>query len=599
MFIICAGVPNASAAEWDSATFILSLENPTVSKGDYTLTVVEFDGYGKVAVNVSENGVYVGGAIIEQNESNWYYLEDDNIRMKGINVTDINVLPLFGSIYSPQAEITFGTKRSTEDSGYLDVDITTENDEYILDEIITVSMKIRNVGDVKINDLQLDIDPDGLVVMSNSLPSIINLEDGTYRSEEVKFRFPSPLTKGLYNISVQASWINADGTRSINGDSLEIEVKNPVEIQKITTSETMKGKNIYASISVENIQTRAVKARLIDVLPIFFSLAEGTVTENKSDLVWEFVLKPNEMKVFSYQMVPEQAGAHRAPEAHVTWNLWGEDYTNCSDSDNIIAVYKGVSYRDIDIEPPIFPEVVMVMAGEDLSKLVDAKGIALTDIKVINQTLDCFVFIPKGTVLKYQNGTPITKITIKESTGTPEYSNIFLVSEKFYEFGPDKALFDPYIIIDLPFDSSKVNENIPEIYRYYELSDPPWNPLESTSNGARISARSTNFSIYAVFIEINSNVKLSANIQAPASIEVIPDSINPEQPMPGTSSGIESLLIRNSGTGSLHIMADMRDETGELYTEKLYLEKDSYEILNVTGLVNQKEILVIWAEEVK
>ncbi|MCG7850165.1 MAG: hypothetical protein MIO93_13470 [ANME-2 cluster archaeon] len=595
MLIICAGVPNASADEWDSATFILSLENPTASKGDYTLTVVEFDGYGMVTVNVSDNGVYVGSAIIEQNESNWYHLDDDNIRLKGINVTDINVLPIFGSIYSPQAEIAFGTKKYPGDLGYLAIDITTEDDEYILDEIITASMKIRNVGDVKIDNLHFDIEPDGLVVLSNSLPSVINLEDGTYRSEEVKFRFPAPLTKGLYNISIHASWTNADGTKSVVGDSAQIEVKKPVEIQKITTSETMVGKNIYTSISVENIQTRAVTVRLIDVMPIFFSLAEGTVTDNTSDLVWEFILEPNERRVFSYQMIPEQVGAHRAPEAHVTWNLWGEDYTNCSDSDNIVAVYKGVAYRDIDIQPPIFPEVVVVMAGEDFSKLVDAKGIALTDIKVINQTLNCFVFIPKGTVMKYPNGTPITKITIKQSTSEPGHPNHIRVSEMFYELGPNGAFFDPYIIIDLPFDSSKVRGGIPETYRY----DTAWIPLDSTPNGARISARSTSFSIFAVFIETNHDVNLFANIRSDVSIEVITDIINLELSMPGTSSGIESLMIRNSGTGILHVMADMRDETGELYTEELYLEEDSYEILNVTGFVNQKEMLVVWAEDVK
>ena len=596
MLIICAGVPNASAAEWDSATFILSLENPTVSKGDYTLTVVEFDGYGKVTVNVSDNGVYVGGAIIEQNESNWYYLDDDNIRLKGINVTDINVLPLFGSIYSPRAEIVFGTEKTPGNSGYLVVDITTENDEYILDEIITANMKIRNVGDVKIDDLQLDIDPDGLVVQSNSMPSTINLEDGTYRSEEVKFRFPAPLTKGLYNISIHASWTNADGTKSISEDSVQIEVTNPVEIQKITTSETMAGENIYASISVENIQTRAVTVRLIDAMPIFFSLVEGTVTDNASDLVWEFVLEPHERRVFSYQMIPEQVGAHRAPEAHITWNLWGEECTNCSDSDNIIAVYKGVSYRDIDTQPPdTLPGMVEVMAGDDFSNLVDAGGVALTNIKVINKTLDAFVFIPKGTVMKYPNGTPITTITIKQSTSRPEHPDLIIVSEMFYELGPDEAFFDPYIVIDLPFDSSKGKGGIPGTYRY----DTVWVPLDSTPNGARIFAHMASFSIFAVFIETNPDVNLFATIQSAVSMEVVTDSVNLGQPVPGTQSGIETLLIRNSGAVNLRITTDMRNETGELYNTELFLKEDAYEILNVTGFVNQKEMLIIWAEEVK
>ncbi|MBC2763269.1 MAG: hypothetical protein HF970_08130, partial [ANME-2 cluster archaeon] len=52
LLIITIAFPIASATEWDSATFTLSMENPVVSKGDYTINVVEFDGYGMVALNV-------------------------------------------------------------------------------------------------------------------------------------------------------------------------------------------------------------------------------------------------------------------------------------------------------------------------------------------------------------------------------------------------------------------------------------------------------------------------------------------------------------------------------------------------------------------
>jgi hypothetical protein len=69
LLIITVGFPIASATEWDSATFTLSLENPVVSKGDYTINVVEFDGYGMVALNISCNGLFIGNTVLMNSDS--------------------------------------------------------------------------------------------------------------------------------------------------------------------------------------------------------------------------------------------------------------------------------------------------------------------------------------------------------------------------------------------------------------------------------------------------------------------------------------------------------------------------------------------------
>ena len=356
LLIITIAFPIASATEWDSATFTLSLENPVVSKGDYTINVVEFDGYGMVALNISCNGLFIGNTVLMNNESNWYYLEKDRIRLKGINVTDQRILPMYGSVHSPQAEIVFATERSPEESGSMALSISTDKEEYLIDQQVTVTMKIRNIGEVNVDDIQLSIDPDGLMVQGN-LPSGFGLNDGTYRSEEIKLRFPSTLHKGSYNISVNISWTDAHGTRDFLTESDTISIIQPIEVYKSTTNKACQGQTVYTSISVENIQSRPVSVRLDDALPIFFTLIDGTVTDNKAGLNWNFILGPHERKVFSYQMVPEQVGAHRAPKPHVTWNLWGENITNSSDSNNIIAVYQGVSFLEKDFPDPTFIEV--------------------------------------------------------------------------------------------------------------------------------------------------------------------------------------------------------------------------------------------------
>ena len=365
LLIITFAFPIVSATEWDSATFTLSMENPVVSKGDYTINVVEFDGYGMVALNISFNGVFIGNTVLMNNESNWFYMDNDRIRFKGINVTDQRILPMCGSVHSPQAEIVFATERSPEESESMALSISTDKDEYLIDEQVIVTMQIRNIGEVKVDDIHLNVDTDGLVDQVD-LPSDFSLNEGTYRSEEIKLRFPATLHNGSYNISANISWTNAHGTRDFLTESNTISITQPIEVYKSTTNEAGQGQIVYTSISVENIQSRPVSVRLDDVLPMFFTLIDGTVTDNKQDLNWNFILAPHERKVVSYQMIPEQVGAHRVPKPHVTWNLWGENTTNSSDSDNVIAVYRGVSFLERDFpEPSPTPDDVILEDNEN------------------------------------------------------------------------------------------------------------------------------------------------------------------------------------------------------------------------------------------
>jgi len=586
LLIITVSFPIASATEWDSATFTLSMENPVVSKGDYKINVVEFDGYGMVALNISCNGVFIGNTVLMNNESNWFYMDNDRIRFKGINVTDQRILPIYGSVYSPQTEIVFATEKFPEKSGSLALSISTDKDEYLIDEQVIVTMQIRNIGEVKVDDIRLNDDLDGLIIQGD-LPSGFGLEDGTYRSEVVKLRFPSTLHKGSYNISVNMSWTNAHGTRDFLTESNTVSITQPIDVYKSTTNEASPGQTVYTSISVENIQSRPVSVRLDDALPIFFTLINGTVTDNKQDLNWDFILAPHEIKVVSYQMIPAQVGAHRVPKPHVTWNLWGENYTNSSNLDNVISVYQGVSFRKQEFpEPTPTPdEVIEVSSGEDFSNFVDANGYALEDIKVTNDILNVFVFIPKGTKILDANGTPLTKITIKPSENHPDHSGLKLAGETFYQLEPKGADFDPYVIIDLPFNTS--NTGTPMICRYNNTTTT-WDYQYGTVSRARISTHLTQFSVYGVFIEAEDaspKISLSATIRSAISIEVTPDKLDFGKLAPGDTSNRNDITIKNYGTCAIYVTANVAEEEN-LYKQGLDIDGNSLESFNVTVIKN-------------
>jgi hypothetical protein len=342
--IICnIYVLNASAEEWDSATFTLSIENPAAYKGNHTLEVLDFDGYGMATLNISRDGIFIGSASLENNDTDWYYMDNGKIRLKSENITDRRVLPMFGSLNSPQAKFTFATQKIPVNPTSLALSISTDKKEYLLNREIIATIEVRNVGETKANDISLRLNSDLLV--DGSPTESFNLDDGEKKSLEIKFRFP-PMSKASYDINVNASWSDEYGLRYFIEDSQTVQLKFPLEIRKSATGEVKLGKQAYVSLSVENVQTIPLRVTLSDALPVSFTPVNATVTDNKTDLRWEFNLAPEERREFSYQMIPSQVGAHRLPYGLATY-MWGEEeYTNSSKTENIILVYKGLLYKE-------------------------------------------------------------------------------------------------------------------------------------------------------------------------------------------------------------------------------------------------------------
>ncbi len=686
IFIIICNiyVLNASAEEWDSATFTLSMENPAAYKGNYSLEVLDFDGYGMAGLNISRDGIFIGIASLENNDTDWFYMDNGRIRLKSENITDRRVLPMFGSLNSPQAKFTFATQKIPGNPTSLALSISTDKKEYLLDQEIIATIDIRNVGDTKANDISLRLNSELLIQGS---PQSFNLDDGDQKSLEIKFRFP-PLSKASYNIAVNTSWSDTHGARYFIEDSQAVKLKLPLEIRKSATGEVKLGKQAYVSLSVENVQTIPLRVSLSDALPISFTPVNGTITDNKTDLRWEFDLAPRERRVFTYQMNASQSGAHRLPNAHIVYMWGGEEYTNSSKTENIILVYKGLSYQEqefgkafnttlsnaahelqkfnisgykindtnangtwdageqgiqnweitlynstlvkiantttnatgfynfsglvngtyrvaeevkpgwintsailkvvtvsgADVPNQNFTNqlVTEVSSGEDFSNWVNESGFALRDIKVKNETLNVFVFIPRDT--KILNAT---NITIKEAIPPKIPSNLIYVGEKYYHLGPEKATFVPFIYFNVPFKASMTDS--PSIYRY----SGNWNSAGGTVNGSRVYTNLSSFSVYAVFVESSHEVKMSATIRPSISIEVTPSLIDFGELAPGDTSSKSNLTIKNRGASNISVTADVIDDAGNLYADGIYIDDNPWKSFSRIVLKNNSKIASI------
>lgn len=346
------GIMPAAANEddWNSLTVTLGHENSIASVNEYTLEALKFDGYGMVWVQVSKNGAILGDAVLENNSSSWYYMDDDNIRLMACNVTNKKILPMFANLCSPEAEVVFETKRPVEDNVSLGLDMVADKDEYLLGDEVTVDTELRNTGEVAADKIKFDVNPDGLLVQ-NGGPENIVLGKGSKTSFKLEFKFPE-IIKENYNITANVSWEDKSGKHLLSKVD-EIKVSKPLEIYKNTESEIFLESPVYVSVSVKNVQDRAVKVSLIDLLPATFSMFNNSRSNtsfsglnNSPYLSQNFVLTPEEQKTFSYSIKSDQLGAQRVPQAHAYANLCGQLYTESSDSEDIITVYDNISYKE-------------------------------------------------------------------------------------------------------------------------------------------------------------------------------------------------------------------------------------------------------------
>lgn len=134
-----------------------------------------------VLIQVLKDDIVLGDIVLENNSSNWYYMDNKNIRLKAYNITDQRTLPMFGSLFSPKAEITFETQRNIEENVILELDLEADKDEYFLGDEVIVDMDLRNTGLVKAKEIKLELDSDGLLVREGC-PEKITLNKGSKKS---------------------------------------------------------------------------------------------------------------------------------------------------------------------------------------------------------------------------------------------------------------------------------------------------------------------------------------------------------------------------------------------------------------------------------
>lgn len=158
--------------------------------------------------------------------------------------------------------------------------------------------------------------------------------------ESVKLSFSIPKSsRKKFMITAKALGKDHEGNLYSASNSAKISIPDTFKIEK-TVSDSILGERIYPEsnylignigtiknithvmILVENHQNYPVYGvQLIDTIPPGFMLIEDT---NRTSLLWNFDIKANDNKEFTYSITARRAGVHILSGAEITWNEGGE-----------------------------------------------------------------------------------------------------------------------------------------------------------------------------------------------------------------------------------------------------------------------------------
>ena len=328
--------------EWDTTTCILSYSNPVIDKDGYSIEVVDFDGYGTVQINLLHEDSIIDSIVVRNNDTDWYTADNGEFKFKGLRITDQEELLGIGSWPDdPKAEIRIQTQREQTNSK-ISVEIDIDEDEYLLDEIVNAEVTVRNIGEMDVHDVQLTIIGNGLYTDDALEYLFSRIEDGSSHSKVIKFGFTQMLSD---NISIVAT-VTCEDEKQFTSENEVIDIEQPLTISKTMTVCGNQTDTFYSSIGVTNDQTRTMHIVLADVLPMGFTLINGSITDNKPDLIWEFDIDPDETKIFSYQSITNRPAVYRVPKPHA----------------------KCIIGEKVQIVTPEYSSIITVHQSEDIGK---------------------------------------------------------------------------------------------------------------------------------------------------------------------------------------------------------------------------------------
>ncbi|ATU07914.1 BatD family protein [Methanohalophilus portucalensis] len=320
LLLICAMATTASAYTLDDVEWDKSIDSATLHWGDsvedngYTITAEDFQKDEHVYISISKNGQTLkhGALLVGDNLEYRDTEEGKDIRVH-VNEVKVNIDDWTGNMEDPTAEIRTYNRGEPE----FDISIETDRDEY--DPRITsetemeVTLKIKNDGSAKAEDVQLSIDPAGMDVVGGDLTETISSLEIDETTEEYKLTLNVPHLWEETDLDIVATVegydINGDLHENEEIETVTIAPKVELILTKSVSEELYMDETGRFSVSIRNnglyhVSDITVEDGIFDHMELL-----DDVALNK-----KISLEAGEtIKLFEYSMKPTKSGEFKAP----------------------------------------------------------------------------------------------------------------------------------------------------------------------------------------------------------------------------------------------------------------------------------------------
>ncbi|MBU4373941.1 MAG: DUF11 domain-containing protein [Euryarchaeota archaeon] len=432
-FILLIFLPVAAAekingleVEWESsATYTLSWTNPSISKGDYVIKVIDFNWKGDAAVTV-DRGEETQHGILSQGVNSIFDFTKNTRYFEGVRIypkTVSNFLPFPTNIGTypccPAAEITVTlSKAITQKKPVLELALSPDWDGRAGFTSV-MNLQIKNTGDADFSGGNVTINISGLEIANEKELSdyalTYNPSKGTITrgwstpllagsSHNVAFslRSPFPSNKSTFTISAQSYFKDFNGNVYPATASATVSLVPAISLKKFISASTIFRDRIYTrdeidtaflpkffglqtvtvvNIYVQNTQSYPVKSVILnDTIMESFRLIDNAT------LQWVFDLNASERKEFRYEIAAQKTGTFTAPAAVAQWNEWGVSKTICSDrpTTRVYGVFVVVSKKTDKTSLKLNESLNVTITLENIGDF--PVGMNVTDIPPKNTT---------------------------------------------------------------------------------------------------------------------------------------------------------------------------------------------------------------------
>lgn len=455
---------NGHEFEWGGSTdYTMSWANPSVSKGNYIIKVLDFDWLGRVTISV-KHGVETQYGVLSQNENTIFDFTKNSTAFQGVKISAgaISIYERVNTSAGPNATtpVNVGTFPCCPQAG-ISVAISNEIAQKTpkLDLILspnwdgregytsTMNIQIKNTGDREFSEGNVTINISGLKLAKeqeildqaltyNPSKGIVTrgwttLFASNSYNINLSVKSPVPPNKSTFTIRVESYFRDSNGKVYSAMKSETVKMLDTMKFEKKITTSSILGEKTYGEldkffglghITVVNIyltnqQSYAVKSvALNDTIMKYFILRDKTVDpiknlrllDNDTKLQWVFDLNASERKEFRYEMSAQRTGAFQIPAAIATWNEWGAVKTQSSDqpTTRVYGVFVIVSKKTDKTSHQLNESLNVITTLENIGDF--PAGLNVTDILPKNTTFisgettySGFLYPKQSVVLRY------------------------------------------------------------------------------------------------------------------------------------------------------------------------------------------------------